>query len=484
MSSSNTDRFDQRLKNALDNIEEAYDAHTWDALQKRLDGLTAKPDSNVPTPAIDELAYRSLADLEVPYEPLHWQQLAAQLDRQQLRKRLIGTKVAEAALFLLLLLNVDAFTNYVPTLFKTTPRHTPVQLPTDEPIANTHKSSGRHALAAHAPKAATDAQPSATNHETFFTESAFGNDLPASKTLWNTSLPLETVAATLLDATTGTTALPNGQMTAQETTLTSAYLPIKPLADWEVRTSMPLALHMDALANTPTLKKRTETYAGIYVARNQYRIQGKQVIVGNARGAVNDVRNAAGWQVGFVGGARRGKWGVETGAAYTRLRYEPAAQPKVVAQYDQGHYTATPTQIEATLLTVPVRGLRQVGKWGRTTAYATIGSTLNLAARKHHIYNVQWQNTALTPDPSPQSIPLPPAATTYAARGILQKGGNLTGNVGATLDTGLRIEHKINRHLTAFAEPAYRHALSNNPAAVEPTRIHTVSIQAGVLATL
>jgi hypothetical protein len=59
----------------------------------------------------------------------------------------------------------------------------------------------------------------------------------------------------------------------------------------------------------------------------------------------------------------------------------------------------------------------------------------------------------------------------------------MTHNAFVTADIGLRLEQSFGNRYSAFIEPIYRHSLGGGLGPVA-SRLNTVSVQAGVLATL
>ncbi|MCB9305777.1 MAG: hypothetical protein H6565_04215 [Lewinellaceae bacterium] len=113
--------FDKRLKSVLDGLEVPYEQGTWAALEQRLNAPFAE-EHPAAVDAVDKALYHTLEGLEAPYQSSHWEQLSQQMNRQRyLRRRIRFTKLAEAAIFLLLLVNLNGFLHFDDDIQRDTP---------------------------------------------------------------------------------------------------------------------------------------------------------------------------------------------------------------------------------------------------------------------------------------------------------------------------------------------------------------------------
>jgi hypothetical protein len=136
--------------------------------------------------------------------------------------------------------------------------------------------------------------------------------------------------------------------------------------------------------------------------------------------------------------------------------------------------------VEADIVAVPVKITRRIAQFGQTTAHATAGVTTNFAVNKNYEYgSVFYPGQA----PSGNLAPSQQPKLKQNGQGVLEN-GSLKGNVYASADIGVRIEQPIGRRIAAFVEPGYRMALGNKGIGPNPAKINTLSVQAGVLATL
>jgi hypothetical protein len=138
-------------------------------------------------------------------------------------------------------------------------------------------------------------------------------------------------------------------------------------------------------------------------------------------------------------------------------------------------------EVDADLVTVPVKATRRIGKMGKTTAHAVAGLTANFAANKRYGYKTVHYPPPV-PVPTPGG-PVSPNSVIPEGKGIFEKGG-LVQNAYATADLGLRVERPLgSSRYTAFVEPMYRQSLGGG-LGPHAARISTFSLQAGVMASL
>jgi hypothetical protein len=236
------------------------------------------------------------------------------------------------------------------------------------------------------------------------------------------------------------------------------------VASEERRTASPMLVR----AKTP---KQTRFYAATFANFDQNYIRSEDY-----------ASTANGYGGGMAVGYRIGKWGVEAGLSYNRKQYQPKKEIEI---YDgntvNGFYGSFAKNVDADMVSVPVKVTRRVARFGQMTAHATAGLTTNIALDKSYQYGSTFYPGQAPPSPNPVANQQPTLRKN--GKGLLEK-GSLNGNVYASADVGLRLEHPVGRHFAAFVEPTYRHALGKNGVGPQPTKINTFSVQAGVLTTL
>jgi hypothetical protein len=459
--------FDALLKNSLDHIEPSYDPGSWALLQKRLD-LAGPPADNLPDQAFDARIGQVLERLETPYQPAHWQLLADRMvAERRLRRRVWITKIAEAAIFLLLLAQLDGLLCGTSGPREARPWN-------GEPVAESPVAAPRNQSRSAVPS--TDASASGRKADgagwiTDATDAA--GDKPAHSGL-----------ALLADvaADGGTPPASTGRLLSAEHLHSAASGTSRSWEPWADLAGLPVDLasadqsHREApqLRLQPGLVNRAPRsrpfYAGVYGAAH------RQVVR-----AGDDRRPVDGYGGGLIAGYRRGPWGVETGLGYSRQRYEPKRQVEI---YDgnlfTGYYGSTIATVDADVLDVPVRAMRRLAGKNRTQLHATAGATAHVALQKDYRYK-----TAFFPGSS-QGPPTAPAAAPQLRRqgqGVLEGGSVNDGNFYVSAHAGLRLEQSVGR-LTAFVQPEYRQAVAGLGIGPKRNKISGFTVQAGVVASL
>ena len=99
--------FDQIMKSKLEQVRTPYEVSSWQKLSAQMDKLEQRPGENS---QIDQLIKDRIGNKEIPFNAPHWDALGERLDRMHiLIQRLRTAKIAEAAILVLTLLNLDAF---------------------------------------------------------------------------------------------------------------------------------------------------------------------------------------------------------------------------------------------------------------------------------------------------------------------------------------------------------------------------------------
>lgn len=449
-------KFDTTLKSALENMEVPYDSSAWAAFEDRLDGLPA-PD------ALDTVLRPSLERIESTYDEGSWFMLANRMDTLARVKRLRMTKLAEAAIFLLLLLNLKGFFGVVESVTNPVPK----QNKAPEPIAK----SSRVKYKKHATKADLDSATSTELNPQNLADQVvmFVQDLtsnlspileidPTNPELTSTQM-LENQGS-LLDgknfyAQTGMVKFPVGNP-----------LPGKPIEE-VLFASLPISIPGIKL---PKPHKSSGLYAASFGSFEQNYLVQK-----------NHTDKKSGFGGGLAIGYRKGKWGVESGLTYTQKSYKPKREN---VEYQNDPFNGISyyyiDQVDADVVSVPVKCTRRIAKLKNTSAYAVAGVTAHFATNKRYGYETVHYPPPIpmpNPDPNPSNI-----ASLPNAKGVLES-GSLNYNAYSTADLGLRVEHPLGKRYVAFVEPVYRRSLGGG---LGPTasKLSTFSLQAGVMASL
>jgi hypothetical protein len=450
--------FDEQIKSALGNLEVPYEPATWAALESRLNVLQA------PADAVDKAVAHRLENLEAGYQPAHWEILAGRMDQAARIRRLRLFKLAEAAIFLLLLLNLDGILG---SIREEKPRAQPQP---NEPMAQTLPSKGKRNATPSVAQANAPTEQNSTRIGDLVAEvAAFVSQVmgtsPAQTPENQTANPLpEPIAAT---RTAGGSVLDAHNFYGK-----NGFVRFPTLQRLQPTTRELMAQADDPRFSPVAVEKSPRTtpfYGATYAAfeRNFVR-EGDYATARNGHGG------------GFAVGYRKGKWGVEAGLAFSQKDYRPKKEVEIYAgNLATGYYGTYANEVSADVLSVPVKATRRVAKVGQVSAHATAGLTTNLVLQKGY-----RQNKVYYPGSAPSGQGNPDQQPQYQQVGTgLVEGGALAGNAFFTADAGLRLERPVGRRYVAFVEPAYRQSLGGGVREAKD-RLSTFVVQAGVLATL
>jgi hypothetical protein len=446
-------KFDSTLKSALDNIEEPFDPSTWAALESRLNALPA-PD------ALDKALRPSLERIETAYDSSSWSALSGRMDGIARARKVRLIKLAEAAIFLLLLLNLKGFFGVVESV--TNP--VPVKIEFKGPIA--HSQSSKNKTQSSIQGGTTKVKGSAENQSLTDQLVAFVQNITASLTTGTeitisaTQQPIAASTATLLDPANFYSE--SGLVKFQ----VGSVLPSLPLVPVQYAGSAPFipGLQIQKYRNSSHLYASTfGSFDKNYLKDSGYKNQG------------------TGSGGGFAVGYRKGKWGIETGITYSQKKYQPK---RVNQEYQNDPFNGITffyvDNVEADVFSIPVKATRRMAKVKNTTAMAVGGVSSHFASNKRYGYNtVHYPPPGQLPDPAPG---VPAIPTFPEAKGIFENGG-LSYNAYATADLGLRVEQALGKRYIAFVEPIYRQSLGGG-IGPKASHLSTFSVQAGVMASL
>ncbi|HLP93518.1 MAG TPA: hypothetical protein VK168_05750 [Saprospiraceae bacterium] len=437
-------QLDSTVKSALENLQMPYDPSSWDALESRLNAMPA-PD------AIDQRMRPALERLEPAFDELSWHSLASKMDGLARARRVKWIKATEAALILLLLMNVKSVFEAVDPTHKA-----PVapKIENNEPIAS---KSGKR-------KAQTTLNPTATIQGNQTAEILAA----VSQLFSNENTDQTPVQTSQIPGTDENLAGLETNHVFSTNLLAPASMAFLPASLRHIAAPQPVA----AALNLPQVNK---TGAGPFYAGFAAQYDQNYLVQADHRD------QKSGYGAALVVGYRKGKWGVETGVQYANKTYQPKRD---LVEYENNPFQGISfyynNEVNADVVSLPVKATRRVFKAGKTSGHVVAAVTGHFAASKSYQYNsVHYPPPVPIPNPNPVSespIPAPPA------KGILENGG-MTYNAYATADIGFRLERAMGNRYSAFIEPVYRQSLGGGLGPVA-SRLNTVSIQAGVLATL
>ncbi len=452
--------FDAQIKSTLEQMEAPYEPASWDLLRQKMD-QTIMEEHPEPVGEVDKAVFHKLQNLEIPFQPAHWDMLATKMTHTlRLRRRIWVGKIAEAAIFLLLLLNMEGLID-----MSGSERFRP----------SIHPKSNRPQV---------DVPAKNLKHHRYATVA--GQTSEASDLTENNVLliqPVELSEAALKDLLESGSSVFSEIVSAHPELASSVLLndvPAQYVNGFAVFTSLPIQktplAKLTGTFKTPIFPvkdlRTNKMYAATFVNFNHNIIRSE-----------GDSRTATGYGGGMAVGYRNGKWGVEAGLAYTQTNYNPKKEIEIYAGNLQSGYVGTYAhQVDADLFSIPVKVTRKLGQTGRISMHAVAGLTANVAVQKSYRYKTVEYGTGPSAQPGfdPQSRP----QLTQQGNGLLEKNGKLPGNFYATADAGLRFERPVGKRLTAFVEPTYRQSLNNSGIGPKSNRINTLALNAGIIASL
>lgn len=433
-------KFDSILKSALEHYEAPFDASSWDLLEQKM-GRTLFGDAT--DPETDQQYRRVLSQLEAPFEQAHWEQMSNRLDAEhRLRRRIWVLKLAEAAVFLLLFGYLDGMRSNSGTN-DTQAGHL------EGPVASVASGAQKH-RAGRQVRTHSPAHSKPTAGSVFVLQPfTSGQSISAIDPLQLVIVSSESKEASLLDPVP----------------VLSGEIPMVHFLPQSVQPS-PVAVFQKKAES----KMGSRFYALAFGAwdRNMVKLE-------------SDTRQVNGTEGGLAIGYRKGKWGIEGGIGYSQKTFQPKLKVEIYSgNVNNGYYGAYIQEVSAHLVAIPVHLNRQLGKLGRWNLSAVGGTTAQFAAKKQY-----KTKTIYYPGLSQSTIPGGNTGpkTLKAGRGTFEN-GSIADNFYLSADAGLRIERKVGSRAALFLEPMLQGTLTRKGIGPDPSRIHTLSLRAGVIASL
>jgi hypothetical protein len=464
--------FDSTIKKSLQNLEVPFDAASWDLLEQKMQSRKTATGYAV-TDDVDNVVQKALLNMEVAYDPKHWDKMSKKLDNSNvLRQRIMITKFAEAAIFLLLVWNFGSvlFTEKE-SLFK------PKPLPAEQDISDaTPRSNNKHSVASVEKTLSTTLVDLMTGNVSL--EAALLNTLAVNTantpekteiSAQNSNTILAALPSTLVDNTTEEQTIRN--QSARTVFGTYAFLPSLPIENVNYERNN------DAFKTVVIEKHREKKY---YVSnyasatRNRIRTPYDQESQKPAYEQWND-----GYGAGIAFGKKSKKWGIETGLAYNSVTYSPRKNIKIVRGNTTIGYAGTYLkEMDLDLVSIPVSANRKIVRIGKSTLSAKIGITAHAVTQSAYRYEtVQLPPATPTSGGPDQQYYLP-----TTGKGVLE-GGSFKKNAWVTTNAGLRLERPINCNTSVFIEPMYSSVLAGKTGP-KNDKIAGLALNAGVTSRL
>ncbi|MCB0686776.1 MAG: hypothetical protein KDC53_09625, partial [Saprospiraceae bacterium] len=382
--------------------------------------------------SVDEVARDAMANLEVPYQADSWDHLSGRLDRINYRKRLIASKVFEAAVIFFAIFTMVKFLGQIPEVQELLLPNAMVG--TEEYLEQEHDPSKSKSNP-------DDLKPAQAVTTSTFSDPEVKGDQLTDKT---TSVDLAFLPLPATPVKPGFSVRPlEGRKVAVANPIPSldlhllarvpvvntpmAYeniqkLPVFDMAMLQAET----ANDFHVLAASKPLSK-VKTKVGVFHQRNVNLIDRLKFVIGGGyneeQTLSNDIEN------GFVANVQFGRFGFDIGGSYGKVNYNAGDSE---------------TSIEK--LQIPLN-LRYTGiKTKYADFYALAGASAHAVLRANYA------------EPSQSAAP---GATSNNQRSAyndgLLEGGFKEGNTYYTLNGGIGVDIPITKNLAIFAESIYQH---------------------------
>ncbi len=445
--------FDQKIAESLQNLEEAYDPTSWEALRQKLDD---KADAPMTGPHLeknselfDKQLRTALQELEVPYQYSHWNKMARQLTQNATIQRIRLIKVAEAAIILLFAANFNNILHNNVYPFKMPVNDLPINK--EIPMAKAEKflkSKTTHSLNA--------------SNTSLFESSSYSINSVA------------TISNEIPDPSHTPLLFPIQTDLSQPNPVNNGPSKLIPLALLQTL-GFQLTNPDNQLTNiprvaTPYLKRKSTAKQLQLIAYSGIQRLNLHTQNGFSTSTTTPL-------VGMAVAAKKAKWGLELGASYSQLTLK--TDTDVFELYQQGDQTfgISTDQVKASMVSIPVKATRQITRWGKNSLHATVGGTAQIASSKSFTYRH-------IPYPTPpQGSSLPGNPTLPSVAGLLDN-GQLKDNFFASVDAGIRFQRQLSPRLIAYAEPIYRRQIAGKGFGPEASTTNSTTLQAGLITTL
>lgn len=426
----NQQEFDDKIKASLEAIQVPYDPDSWAALEKKMD---MSMDQSVA--GFDTTVRNALDRVEVPYDAELWNVMSRQLDQTAAIRKVRFVKLAEAAVILLLALQI-------------------VSTPSPDSVPS-------QPLDPQQPPSAPTSTPMAVRKAP---DSGFpGPDLVVLPALHRTPVALLPDAS--IPVTSSREAVESVSWRSDNPVLVSTLTP----------SILTIQRAAPGLSSIPTkiLPEKTS---------------GKWFIAAAAEAGASVIRNDqpasySGLAPGFgiSVGKDSGKWGFETGIQVSRTSFTPDSRTTVYAGTPQTGFLAYyTTGADATVVSIPLRVSRKVAGNSALELRALAGIAAELVAEKNYS-----RRTVFLP-PAGQSTGgsnLPAGTIPDKIQNGLLEGGKISNNLTTSAQFGLRLKARVGSTYSIFVEPVASLHLAGGWGP-DKDKIDRYSVRAGVYARL
>lgn len=541
---------DEQVRKALENLQAKLNGNAWEAFEQRLDEATSSDAPNEgPADSFDEVISGKLTQLEVPlalgdwsrmekmieanetaelleneavvdnivserlenlqvvYQPHHWQMMAQRLEEEFFfRYHLIRCKVAEASLMALLLLTIVHFTPVLnqgsegsqhPKGLRPSTLIPGKEITPELPSGNTAKIP----IAANLPKPTkqkrlTKTQVAQANQSPSvgqeIAENAFSQaDKLAPSTL--PSLPLSNLsrlgtAPSLYEEMTEKRFLQNKMVTPSQTSaeLGSSGLlaslepqPVQSAYAWELP-----QLPERIFQKEPKLRFSiftTTDVAYVLTPPNTYSVFDTLVATGQ------DTTLASGYGGGITVSWKKGKWEFQTGGIYSFKRYIPNTPVflfETVNYYIREEFNG----VQLDMLEVPLNASYHLKNQGKWRVYGNVGASGHFVTSS--VYEIKTDRTPSFSNfamlPTPNHLPKDDKSIREEKEfpdGLFD-GGSIHDNFYLTANVGLGVERFVSPRWCLFFQPNYQHHFLTDGIGANGEKLYNFSFYLGTKVSL
>ena len=489
---------DNILKGKLERIKPDYNPASWDRLAATLDKEIASEQSNLET--FDQNVKQKLNQYSVPYQENHWSLFSVKLDQVFiLRRNLYLFKFIEVTLMSLLLLlliqylpNNNSHLNDNQNQFDYFPKSSPSTNTTDkEPIAavtnsesksivhevepdfsSPSKNTYKNALPSNQLVTKNSINPSVLA-DSYQLEQQWGNSQLSSeknlkiRTTQNDNLDQIKTIGSISPSVKSIRHNENLSLLAQADeilqnpklggTTTMNTFALLPSLIGELSSSIDQNAELKII--TP-IKKKAGLRIGMYGSTDFNRI----VTPPNPKERLYErlIRYGLGYSGGISIGFEKGRWEVETGAAYSSKSHNPRSVLFIEGSFKEGYQVGGVKYSELDILQVPLNFKYFFVYRNKWRLYTMGGASLNIVSLAHYHAADQTGFPGFRAQPVPSNAYAPGTSPTKVIKeqkdfeeGWLE-GGSLRENSYFTLNGGIGIERYFSPKFSLFFQPTYQ----------------------------
>jgi hypothetical protein len=477
--------FDQIIKGKLEKVEAPYQAATWQQLADKLDIAEFKPETDT---RLDQLAKEHLSAARHGQMPkAHWEQFANRLDQSHiLIQRLRTAKVAELAILILTLLNLDAFAPekmqwQQPTIKQEVATKSETAPSTPQPATQTSAASPLENQVA--PKQKQESVKPGTQSKAAHTRTRVQRAGGRTRPQPIAAVPqAETPSSgSLLEALASVFSSDSEQKQGNSANEQVSQDVVKVLVNQEVVETLPTLavstlphINEDLAFAKPLVKpsaNRTKWQLIAHAGPDFIQVRGENRVTTRSYAA------------GIHAAMRKGKWGLETGVDYANLPYKTKPKKEILAGNPAtGQVGRVLRAMDFDLVSVPVRVSRVIFKHKRTEVIAMAGPQVIATATIAPDYD-SFYVPGSQPDPVP-APPIPRVPPVASARGLFE-GGAVKDNVHLAVQAAVRVEHRLGAsNKSFFVEANAQSLLTSNKLGPADDTFSGIGLRTGLIAML